>query len=138
MHQVQVSQLTLYLDEGAELQWLLTALGNVHWSRQVDAASSIPGSAWSIFCPGSRTGGAPAEKGQQNRCPQLCHVLQPPSKQELMSLQGLLARSSCCPAVSGRSQCWLCLCYCLRIFSRSKTETRQDEEARGIPAQGLM
>lgn len=62
MHQVQVSQLTLYLDEGAELQWLLTALGNVRWSRQVDAASSIPGSAWSIFCPGSRTGGAPAEQ----------------------------------------------------------------------------
>lgn len=63
---MQVSQLALSLAEGAELQWLLTALGNVHWSRRVDAASATPGSAWSIFS-GSRAGGAPAEQRAAER-----------------------------------------------------------------------
>lgn len=38
MREMQVSQLTLSLAEGAELKWMFTALGNVHCSRQVDAA----------------------------------------------------------------------------------------------------
>lgn len=88
--------------------------------------------------PAVRLEGLLQRKGQQSRCPQLCHVLQPPSRQELISLQGLLVRSSCCHAVSATSQCWLCLCRCLGIFSRRKTEARQDEEAWGVPAQGLM
>lgn len=41
---------------------MLTALRNVHWSRQVDTASATPGSAWSIFSPCSKTGGAPAKE----------------------------------------------------------------------------
>lgn len=67
MHETQVTQLALSLAEGAEWQWMLTALGNVHWSRRVDAASATPGSAWSIFSSGSRAGGAPAEQRAAER-----------------------------------------------------------------------